>query len=366
MTNEKLEHLVYIDELKALGMFCVITLHVNLWHIDFINATTPVVFVLLQYMLRLAAEGVPIFLLINGYLLLKKKRFDLRKHICKMMRLFLLLIVWGIILSIVLSIGNERVTYSLVVKCVLNTAVFSKNTGVLWFIQGLLAVYALFPILKYIYDNNAKLFMYLFVITALFSVGINLLDVLLQFAVIFHPSENIPLIVPFLKRVIPFDDTQILYLLHFMLGGVVASYEEVIINKRIRFIIVGVLAWLCDCMLAICQSIIRKDIFDGSYNSYGSVFILFIVVGLYALLRLHKYSGRWVNKLVCSIGKNSFGIYLTHYIFIHIINKFMNDSLYDLSSFVMRLGVVLVVIFASWLLTKILNKIPYLCYLVRI
>ena len=57
-----------LDLMKTLGILMVLSLHVPLWDVDFI--ATPTVSRAVQYALRLVSEGVPVFVAVNGFLLL--------------------------------------------------------------------------------------------------------------------------------------------------------------------------------------------------------------------------------------------------------------------------------------------------------
>ena len=56
---------IYIDYLKAIAIFMVLTLHTGLWHENFIVLKSNISFV--EYIFRLISEGVPIFILVNGF-----------------------------------------------------------------------------------------------------------------------------------------------------------------------------------------------------------------------------------------------------------------------------------------------------------
>ena len=68
---EQTKRMDNLDLMKALGILMVITIHVPLWKPEFME--TDSVGRLVQYAFRIISEGVPIFVTINGLLLLKKK-----------------------------------------------------------------------------------------------------------------------------------------------------------------------------------------------------------------------------------------------------------------------------------------------------
>ncbi len=71
----------------------VISLHVPLWEPDFMSSYDASH--VIQYFFRLISEGVPVFVSVNGFLLLKKNSLDIQKHLKKMCRILALLVLWG-------------------------------------------------------------------------------------------------------------------------------------------------------------------------------------------------------------------------------------------------------------------------------
>ena len=139
-----------LDLLKAIGILLVVTLHVPLWSYNFI--AEPSASHVLQYAMRLLSEGVPVFLMVNGYLLLGKKTFDFQKHLRKMGHIFLLFLLWSVILITIGQIFSDSPEKSFTIRTyaayITATQVGSIYTGVLWYLQNLLAVYLIFPVLK--------------------------------------------------------------------------------------------------------------------------------------------------------------------------------------------------------------------------
>lgn len=76
--------------------------------------------------------------------------------------------------------SNEPLTISSLLRYILNTAVGSKYTGVLWLLQGLVAVYLIFPVLWHIYHEHYKVFAYIvvFVCSYIFSIVIKRIPIL--------------------------------------------------------------------------------------------------------------------------------------------------------------------------------------------
>lgn len=60
----------YLDLLKFIAIIMVMCLHVQIWSDNFIEDKS--VWKVFSYACRLISEGVPIFVAVNGFLLLKK------------------------------------------------------------------------------------------------------------------------------------------------------------------------------------------------------------------------------------------------------------------------------------------------------
>ena len=71
--------------------------------------------------------------------------------------------LWGILLVCVVCItSGEKITANGVFQYIILTVVGSKYTGVLWFLQNLLGVYLIFPLLWYTYTEHENIFEYFF------------------------------------------------------------------------------------------------------------------------------------------------------------------------------------------------------------
>ncbi len=117
-----------LDALKAIAICIVIPLHTGLFRPDFIQ--NPTVSNFLQYMLRIACESVPLFFFVNGFLLLGPVPFNLEKHIRRVKKTLLLLVVWSLVLIVSqAAIDRSPLTLGDVIELVLGTKSGSQYTG---------------------------------------------------------------------------------------------------------------------------------------------------------------------------------------------------------------------------------------------
>ena len=167
-----------IDLLKLISIFMVISMHIPLFFSDFINTHSINCFV--QFGIRLISEGVLIFIFVNGFLLINKP-FNLNKHIKKIIKIFLIMLLWGIINVVVKSIiRQENLSIIKIFSEVLSLKLPHPYAGYLWFLQSLISLYIIFPLLKIVHDNNKKVYNYFAITVIIFSVGINFVDIMCQ------------------------------------------------------------------------------------------------------------------------------------------------------------------------------------------
>lgn len=144
-----------IDLLKTIAIIMVIALHSQLFITDFIKDNKISTYI--QYFIRILCEGVAIFILVNGFLLINKKQFDFKKHLLKTLKIFAILVIWSIILTISIQlIYKEPLKIIGIIKNIFITDINNKYTGVLWFLQNLIALYLIYPVLKIVHDNDKK------------------------------------------------------------------------------------------------------------------------------------------------------------------------------------------------------------------
>ena len=357
MQNERLQpisdrkvHYDNLDLIKTLAIMAVLTLHVPLWRFDFIAA--PSFGQMMQYAMRLISEGVPAFMAVNGFLLLGKKNLDLRKHLKKTGKIFILFLIWSVIL---ISAGSalapeaEHLTIRSVVAYILGTNVGSRYTGVLWFLQNLIAIYLVFPILWKVYQDD-WLFKYLFIAVAVFTVGIDTIELLRDYRAVRLDPVFLNGLLSFIRR-FSFAGNE-WYLFYFMLGGMIFRYYECIHKKKWNWAVAGLICWGLAFCYGYVMSCLTGNVFNPAFN-YGSVFMMLFLIGLMAFTKDYQNNGGLLQRMVASIGANTFGIYLSHYLFIYLIRHFWNPT-----HFIQRFAAYLFVFMSSWAFSVGVRRIP--------
>lgn len=346
---EQTKRMDNLDLMKALGILMVITIHVPLWKPEFME--TDSVGRLVQYAFRIISEGVPIFVTINGLLLLKKKNMCLKAHVEKMLRLFLVLILWGGVLAVVgMHLDNNVDTFTLkdVLRAVLNIQVGAPYTGVLWFLQNLLAVYLVYPLLWYLFNEKYGFYEYLFGVVTAFVLGLRTLGFLRDILSTRFDTEMLSRGIDFMYRLNPIGNGW--YVFYFMLGGIMWHYLDAIKSNRVLLGVLGILSWPAAFGLAYYISVSTGATYDPSFN-YGSIFMVAFLLGMFALT-IQFENRNALTRVVCSVGKNTLGMYLGHYLFIFLIYHFWNvEKMQE------RLLAYLAVCIGSYVLSLALNPL---------
>lgn len=293
--------------MKTIAIIMVIALHVGLFQIDFIKNRS--ISSILQFEFRIVFEGVPIFILVNGFLLIHKEKFNLKVHLIKIGKIFILLILWnGIITVISQIIWKQQLSIHSIINNIFTTSSRNKYTGMLWFLENLIVLYLMYPIIKNLHDSNKKLYNYFFIVLLISTVGINLLTMISDLMMAIINFKHIQSIIQYLNK---FQiTTNAYFLLFFMLGGYLFEKKEKFENKKItiKWMIIGGLSWLFAFLYGFTISILQKRTCSASFN-YSTIFMLLLLVSLFAITYRYHNKGKFLNKIVESIGKNSLGIY---------------------------------------------------------
>lgn len=351
----------YIDLIKTLAIIMVITLHSGLLRTDFMTLKS--VKSVIQFAIRLISEGVPLFVMVNGFLLLHKDNFELKKHLKKTLRIFILLILWSIIYTVIETILMKgQLSIGGVWKNVLTTDINSKYTGILWFLQNLIMLYLIYPILKYLYDNNKQLYNYLFIIIIISTVGINFMNIIIDIIIKISNFEQLSLLTSYITKFNILFNRQ--FLMFFMFGGYLYEKKDKFTenNIKIKYIIIGLISWMLSFVYAYVMSRVNNKTYSNNFN-YSSIFMIFIMTGIFAVTNFYIDKGCLYNKIITSISKNSLGIYLIHKIIIDIMNVYLPILN---TTFMLRMAKVALVLIISWCITLILNKIPKIKELVKL
>lgn len=346
-----------IDLLKTIAIYFVILIH-NFYHpINFTINNNIETYA--SFLIRLMIEGVLIFIFVNGFLLMDKQ-FDLKKHIKKMLNIFMLIITWSLIYTIIFSLlRGEELSLKSILSSILTTNISSSKTGILWFLQSLICLYLIFPIIKKVYDTDKKLYNYLFIIVLTFTVGSNLIILILQFICAVLKMYNLTSMVKtFINTYNPLANSY--FILYFMFGSYVKDNIEKISKHKTKIYILSILSIIVVFLYGVIYSNIIGKFYSSNFN-YNTIFFMISLLGLFVATMNYKGKNKIIKNIINYIGKNSLGIY-----FIHIIVSKALAPLVSFTSIGLTLLYGLFVLAISTVITYIISKIPVIKKLIKI
>ena len=346
LNNKRIDEL---DLLKTIAIIMVVAQHVPLYNCDFFNDGY-----VIQYFFKLLLEGVPLFFAVNGFLLLKKDNLDIKKHYKKVVKMIFLVFIWEIILiTIGMMFDGTKFNFGLVLDLFfrggLNSSIYTSH---LWFMQALIAIYCVYPLIWDAYHYNYELFKVLFIIICFFTIVNGSIELISNLFNYDGYAKMINYVSSYIERFDLIGDYK-WQLFYFCLGGIVQKNLNFIEEKRTVFIIIGFLCWCLAFGYGYCVSLKSKTIFNEYFNA-NTVFMVLIVLGWFALFINYK-SKSILGKIINYIGKNTFGIYIIHTYFLRTVDLFINNN-----TFFSRLLNVWLTLLISLLFTIITKKIPYL------
>jgi surface polysaccharide O-acyltransferase-like enzyme len=363
--------LQFLDASKTVGIYLVIVYHIGATHEDLIGRRGGETAYFQYFFHGMAAIAVPLFFVINGYLMLNRAVL-LRDHLIKTLRLYALTLIWSLITIVCLvSIDGDRYTAAEFARAVFLLKHGENNH--LWFLFALVSIYLLLPAIKAIYDHdrNAMLWtLFLLFIFCFGSLAVNWCLNLGQAAL----GHSIDVVDGRIKRYEPFDVQGInlfsryaWVLVYFIVGGLLA--RPVPIVKPIP-----VWGWCAVFLLSafalfgyglVASEYLTPKMFDTAFDGYSSIPGLAMTLSAFMIMqRVGNESGP-VAPLISSIGANTLGVYLLHVIVLRFLNHEWHE-LAILNSMPITLAYGAVILIASWSLTLLLKRVPVVGRLFRL
>ena len=354
----------YIDLLKAIAIFLLIFYHGNLYKYNILVDESKLTY--LNYFINtFLSPCVPIFFLVNGFLLFSKE-LNIKKHILRIAQLIVISFVWGTILLLILQICRKE--YFTIKEFF--DALFNWKQGwihYIWFIGALVRLYIFFPILKVTYDNNKSIFNYFVIIVFVLTIGNTLINnVSTVFNCLLMNNNKIFSGFNFFNIFNAFRGITASYsFVYFCLGGVIYNLKDKIIKiNPIKRNLISVISMLISSLglffVGIVYSKYTSNLWDVVWEGYGTIFTLINTLAIFILCLNYKKD----NKIITSISKNTLGIFFIHIIVMEVLKLYV----YNLS-FASNIWCTFIfanlIMYISLCISLILSKIPILLKLVK-
>ena len=308
---------IYLDALKGLSIILVVFCH---------HVVLPSNTVVGNIFMSFAWAAVPCFFMVSGGLMHQAKQFVWKKHIMRMAKIYITLIIWKIIyLFFYMLIETVQIEkQSDILEYLFFFGNISKvDTGPMWFMEAYLQVLVVYPITYYLHlqKEGRRILIYVCILFFINSIGITMMDFF-----------DIGIIKEFFK-IVPFSGYTNM-LCYFLIGSFLLDNREnlrIMLHKKKygRLILWSMLG------SGMAGLIFIKYRYTGSFrwndvylnNGYNRLATLVLTVSVYLIFSI-EFKFEHYNAL-CKLGANTMGIFYLHYpvtvLFKRVCNKLIEN-----------------------------------------
>lgn len=173
------QRFTFIDLMEALAIVFVVIYHCGTCPKN-VLLNPSFIYFFNYFLTGILSVCVPVFFLCNGFLLFGKP-FNLKKHLRKIGLLLLVLFFWRLAIpAILIPLLGQQFNMIEFLKIAWNYKIGWNNQ--LWFLETLICIYVVFPLLKFTFEKSFIVFSLFLSICALFTLGNTLLDQLATIA----------------------------------------------------------------------------------------------------------------------------------------------------------------------------------------
>lgn len=358
--HNKEERLFYIDLIEFLAILFVLLYHLSTLDVDFLNYGNMHTYFSYSIMAVLST-CVPLFFLVNGYLLFNKK-FDLKKHVLRMIRLVVLTEVWGgITLGSIVINKHESISIK---ECFVTLWNLDGGIFHLWFMGALVCIYTVFPLLKLTYDKNKKIFIYFIFICALMTFGNSVLNQIGTVVLNLTTGRQEVLDMNWFNIFNIFRMIPGYAFVYFCIGGLMPFILPRLMKMgRMKLNacagVCCILSTICLAMWGLYCSHIAQSVWDTVFNGYDTVFTLINTISIFLLCLNYNAKNTMIRNIIVTISFNTLGIYFLHPIFRELSWDYVIKLPFS-HNIVGNLIYALVIMLICMIIILIVKKIPIL------
>jgi surface polysaccharide O-acyltransferase-like enzyme len=291
---------------------------------------------------NLLVIAIPVFFVINGYLLFGKTQKYRWYSYKKIGKILLLSFVLNILMTLLFLLVKRKFINPLA-GMIMNLFFQKGFFWHFWFLGALIIIYICFPFLDYIYINKKRLFC---VLSITFVVIQCLIDGLNVFYQIKYSK--------FFQQSIPQSFRLECSLSYFIIGGIIKLFQQKLIKKiKLQFVLI-LLSIVVTYQFLMVRYLYK--VFDCQYF-YDNFFIVLFVFCLFIYL-LKIPPSLNIEHSIIVLANLTMPVYVIHPFIIEITDKYFD--------FQIPLVKLVVVYGISILLGLMINKLPYIKNLFKI
>ena len=149
------------------------------------------------------------------------------------------------------------------------------------------------------------------------------------------------------------------FILYFMLGGYIYENKELLLKNKNKIFIITLLITIVSISYGIFVSDINKSFYSSNYL-YCSLAMVMYILSIFIVSFKFK-NNNFFTRIICSIGKNSMGIYLVHIIVVKLVSEYI--TFVSLGKTIISS---IIIVFICLCITIVLRKIPYVNKIITI
>jgi surface polysaccharide O-acyltransferase-like enzyme len=348
--TSKKEIISWADLIRGIAIFLVVVIHVSGQLTNAWGKIPTDQWIIADIYGGIARIAVPLFFMISGYLLLPRSESLSVFYTKRMTRILIPFVAWSLI-YLGWYCGNHphTCTPTLIWDLLLVRGTYYH----LWFLYSLISIYLILPILRLMIrpDIDKGILWYLILLWLIFQPVLTIAHKFWNFSI----KISAPLATGFVCY----------FVLGYLLGEITLFRGRIILSSII---------WVIATMVTIVGTYLftrNSDQFDGFFYDFVSLNVILASSTVFLLLRwiseANIFSSSRAYALMRTFAASAFGIYLVHILVIEVlsswipfvhINSFMGNAIWSVPL------VSMVVFFLSFLIVRILQKIPILKYIV--
>lgn len=316
----------YIDFIKLVAAFLTVFYHFAYYKLNYRFVENEIYYPnVARIIMCFAACCVPLFFMINGALLLDKKR-SWKSIYLKIAKIIILILVWSIV-------GFPS-----------------------WFFMTLVILYLIYPVLQYAYRQSRLLFISILGAFLLMPFTYNALCLLLK--IIWKDGS-------FCLAGNTFNVTDLTVTGFFTMYAVVYFLLGPVLMKRNIPLWVGIVSTLAGWFYVTVECTIYTNMNESMYDGVNAAFPtyggLFLSIGVFVIIK--HIPLKCATKILNWLGSAILPIYLLHMFVINCIKAIVGSFTLGLTTAIIG---TLFIFLICILIGKVIEKIPILCWFMKI
>ena len=326
---------INLDLLKVLACVGVVLLHTTMGGFKETGSWN-----LLTYLYYLGTYSIPLFFMVNGYLLLGKREITYSYILQKVKWILITVSSWTFIVWLFKRDFTENL-----IKKIVGSLIQKGYFFQFWFFGALMIIYICLPILKKFLNSKRS---YLYILSILLVIGLifELTNIVLQMPIQTYVIQTFRLWTWFF---------------YYILGGFIAQFDKDIINNRFKrwMKVIVVLLFLVSPLILFFLAKTTYHNFFAEYF-YDILFVKVVSLGIFLTifsLVLNQDSNKWIIFL----SNQTMGVFIMHTYIMKVWEK-----LFGFSFVGEYLLFAIFTLSVSFIIVGMLMKIPYFNRIVKL